>query len=228
MIIFKYVFKRTIRGFWDVIMLICLPILTVFISTETWIPIPLGFQLYGILLLFLASKLCRIMMEDREKKVVLRIGVAPITHLRYLGENLLAYTLILTAVNGVVVVLGVFRYGAGVIQPLEMFLLFSAFSSAAIGLSIAWYSLFRNVETAYSVLGGLHIALAMIGGMLWPIEIMPEILQRIAQILPSYWFAQGMRQIASTGFSGEFLFTLGILFLFSIAFTLLGSRSRLG
>ena len=228
MTIFKYVFKRTLQGKLDILMLLVLPIISVFISTETWISIPLGFQLYGILLLILASKLCKTLMEDREKKVVLRISAAPITHLRYLGENLLAYTVILTAINGLVVALGVIRYGAEVIQPLEMFLLFTAFSSAAIGLSIAWYALFQSLETAYSILGGLYIALAMLGGMFWPIEIMPETVQRVAQILPTYWFAHGMRQIAFEGFNKDFIFTLGLLFLFSIAFTLLGSRRRLG
>lgn len=227
MTIFKYVFKRTLRGKLDILILFLLPILAVFISTETWLPIPLGFQLYGILLLFIASKLCKIMMEDREKKVVLRISAAPITHLRYLGENLLAYTVILSAINGVVVALGVLLYGTEVIKPLEMFLLFSAFSSAAIGLSIAWYAIFQNAEIAYSILGGLYISVAMIGGMLWPIEIMPGTIQRIAQILPTYWFAHGMRLIAFQSLNGEFIFTLGILFLFSIAFILLGSRSRL-
>ncbi len=228
MIIFKYVFKRTIRSKLDILMILLLPVLLVFISTEPWLPIPLGFQLYGILILFISSKLCRIMMEDREKKVVLRISAAPITPLRYLVENLLAYTVILGAINGVVITIGVFKYGIQNIYPLEMFLLLTAFSFASIGLSIAWYSLFRSSDTAYSILSGLYMSLAMLGGMLWPIEIMPDIIQRMVQILPTYWFALGMREIVFEGFSKEFVFILGILILFSIAFTLLGSRRRLG
>jgi|SRR5690554_1578140 len=228
MTIFNFTLKRVFKNKLDLLMFLLLPVILVFISVETWIPIPLGFQLYGILLLFISSKICKTMMQDRENKVVLRISAAPITHLRYLGENLLAYTLILSMVNLIVVGLGVLRYGVDIIPPLKMFLLFSAFSATSIGLSIAWYALFQHTETAYSILGGLYMSLAMLGGMLWPFEAFPEILQRIIQILPTYWYAMGMRQVIYEGYNGDFFLTIGILLLFSLAFILLGSRKRLG
>lgn len=228
MTIFKFTFKRVFKNKFDILWLILLPVISVFISAETWIPIPLGFQLYGILLLFISSKICKTMMEDRENKVVLRISAAPITHLRYLAENLFAYALILSFVNIVVVGLGALRYGVEIIPPIMTFLLFSAFSATSIGLSMAWYALFRHTETAYSVLGGLYFALAMLGGMLWPIEIFPEIVQRTIQILPTYWFAMGMRQVVFEGYTVDYFLTIGILLLFSAVFILLGSRKRLG
>jgi ABC-2 type transport system permease protein len=228
MTIFTFVFKRRFKSISDIFMLLLLPVITVFISAETWLPVPLGFQLYGILIMFIASKICKTMMEDREKRVVLRLSAAPITHLRYLVENLLAYTLILSAVNFIVVALGVLHYGANIIPPVKMFLLFSTFSATAIGLSIAWYALFQNTETAYSILGGLYISLAMLGGMFWPFEIMPEVMQRVIQILPTYWFALGLRQVVYEGYSGNFFITIGILLLFSAVFILIGSRKRLG
>ncbi|MPW25454.1 ABC transporter permease [Alkalibaculum sp. M08DMB] len=228
MTIFNFVFKRTLKGKFDIFMLLLPPIITAFISVETWLPIPLGFQMYGVILMFLSSKLCKTMMEDREKKVILRISAAPITHLRYLMENLLAYTLILSSINIIVVGIGVLRYGSVTIPPLNMFLLFSVFSATSIGLSIAWYALFKHTETAYSILGGLYISMAMLGGMFWPIEIMPQIIRRIVQILPTYWFALGMRQVVYTGYDGNLFMTIGILLLFSVAFIMVGSRKRLG
>src|SRR5690554_122202 len=228
MSIFTLVFKRTFKGKYDILMLLLLPVITVFISAETWIPVPLGFQLYGMLLMFMSAKICKTMMEDREKKVVLRISAAPITHLRYLGENLSAYTLILSLVNIIVVGLGVLRYGVDIVPPWQMFLLFSAFSAASIGLSMTWYTLFQHTETAYSVLGGFYVSLAMLGGMFWPFEIFPEIIRRIIQILPTYWFALGMRQLIHEGYDGNYFVTIGILLLFSVTFILMGSKKRLG
>lgn len=228
MTIFSFVFKRTLKGKIDILMLFLLPVMTVFISAETWMPIPLGFQLYGILVMIMSSKICRTMMIDREKKVVLRISAAPITHLRYLGENLLAYSMILSFVNFIVVGLGVFRYGVGIISPFKMLMLLSAFSAASIGLSIAWYALFQHAETAYSILGGIQIAIAMLGGMLWPFEIMPVFIQKSIRLLPTYWYALGMRQIAYKDYQGNLLLTIGILFLFSAVYILIGSRKRLG
>lgn len=227
MTIFNFALKRSLGGKLDIFMLLLLPVVTVFISVETWLPIPFGFQLYGLLLLFMASKICKIMMIDRESRVVLRIQASPISHLRYLSENLLAYTLILTVINAVVVGLGVIYYGSGLLEPVKLFIIFNVFSVTSIGISIAWYALFHHTESAYSILSGLFMAMAMLGGMFWPYDIMPEVVQRVIQILPTYWYSVGLRQILLEGGGGNLYFTLGVLLLFGFAFILLGSRRRL-
>lgn len=227
MTIFRFVFKRTLKKPLDFVMLLLLPILCVFISAETWLPVPLGFQLYGLVIMFISSKICKTMMEDREKKVVLRLAASPITHLRYLIENLFAYTLILTVINAIVVSLGVLIYGAALSSPFKLFILYSAFSATSIGVSIAWYALFRHSETAYSILGGLYVSIAMLGGMFWPYEIMPISIQKAIQILPTFWFAEGMRIVTTDGNEGRFIINLGILVLYGVACVLLGSRKRI-
>lgn len=226
MTIFNFALKRTIGNKLDILMLFVLPVATVFISAETWLPIPLGFQLYGLIILFMSAKICKIMMIDRESKVTLRIQVAPISNFRYLGENLLAYTLIMTVINAVVVALGVIYYGSQLLEPLMLFILFTIFSFTSIGISIAWYALFQQAETAYSILGGLYTAIAMLGGIFWPYEIMPEFVQKVVKILPTYWFGKGLRQVVYKGYEGNFYLTLGILVMFGISFILLGSRKR--
>lgn len=228
MTVFKFVIKRTLKEKTDVFFLLLIPIISVFISAETWLPIPLGFHLYGIILMIMSSKICKTMMVDREKKVVVRISAAPISHLRYLAENLMAYGFILSVINFLVIGLGVLRYGSDVFSPIKMLLLFSAFSICSIGFSISWYALFTHAETAYSILGGLQISLAMIGGMFWPVEIMPEIVQKIIRILPTYWYSLGLRQVVYQGYEGSFILTLGVLLLFGLFFILMGSRKRLG
>lgn len=227
MTIFRYAMKRTIRGPLDALMLLALPIAIVFVSRETWLPIPMGLQFYGLLLLFLSSKICKIMMMDRENKVTLRISASPVTHLRYLAENLGAYTLIITVINGIVILTGMMYYGADLIEPGRMFILYSAFSIAAIGMAIAWFALFTHTESAYSVLGGLYTAIAMVGGMFWPYELMPDSVVRGIRILPTYWFSLGLRQISYEGYEGSFLITISTLVLFGVTFILIGSRKQL-
>lgn len=227
MTIFTFVFKRTFKKPLDVIMILILPILSVFLSTKSWISIPYGFLLYGLLIMFIASKLSRTMMEDREKRIIVRLAAAPISQFRYLIENLIAYTLILTVINAIVILLGVIIYGSVIIMPLKLFLLYTSFSIASIGLSISWYALFKQAEIAYSILGGIYVAIAMIGGMFWPHEIMPEFIQKFILILPTYWFSIGMRHVALSNYEGSFIMTLSILIFFGIAFVLIGSRKRL-
>lgn len=227
MTIFRFALKRTLSSKLDILFLFFLPVIMVFISAESWLHLPVGFQFYGMLIMFMSAKLCKLIMMDRESQVVLRIQVAPISHFRYLAENLLAYTLIMTAIAAVVVGLGAAYYGSDLREPLNLFLLFSVFSLTSIGISIAWYSLFRNSETAYSILGGFYMIIAMLGGLLWPHEIMPEWIQKFLQILPTYWLSVGLRQISYQQHEGNFYFTLSVLILFGIAFILLGSRRKL-
>lgn len=226
MTIFRYAMKRTVKTPVDALMLLALPMAMVFVTAETWLPFPLGLQFYGIMLLFISSKICKIMMTDRENKVTLRISASPVTHLRYLSENLVAYGLILTVINGIVVLTSSIYHDISWGSLAELFLLYSAFSIAAIGMAIAWYALFNNSETANSILGGLYISIAMIGGMFWPYELMPDPVVRVIRILPTYWYSLGLRQIIYPGYEGSLWISVGILLLFGITFILVGSRKQ--
>jgi len=188
MTIFNFVFKRYFRKSSNILFLCLLPIASVFLPVGEWLPLPLGFQYYGVLLLFIATKLASIIMEDRANKTLLRIEAAPITHFQYLWQNLLAYSLILMGLNLVVIVAGVFVHGNILMHPILFFIIYTVFSMTAIGFSLAWYSLFHNKEAAFSVLSGVIMLMAMLSGVMWPIEAMPIILQRFARLLPTYWF----------------------------------------
>ena len=196
MTIFAFVFKRFFRKKSNSIFLLMLPIGCIFLPTGEWPPIPLGFHYYSLLLLFIASRLGGIILEDRINKTLLRVSVAPISHFQYLWQNLLAYTIILTAVNMVFVLLGVIVHGESLLSPILLFIIYTVFSMTALGFSLAWYSLFRNKEAAFSILGGIIIIMAMLGGVLWPVEIMPEYLQRAVMLLPTYWAAEGTLLVA--------------------------------
>lgn len=230
MTVFNFVFKRFFRRPSNVVFLCIIPLASVLLPVGEfyeWLPLPIGFQYYGVLLLFIAARLAGIIMEDRENKTLMRIGVSPISHFKYLWQNLLAYSLILMGINLVVVLAGVVVHGEILVSPLLLYMLFSNFSFTAIGLSLAWYSLFRNKEAAFSVLGGVYIIMAMLGGVMWPIVIMPDILQRFAMLLPTYWLMEGLLLIVRGGSLGDMLLPWSILLMFSMAFIILGSRRRI-
>src|SRR5690606_28107367 len=105
--VFIFVFKRLFTRFSNIIILCGLPFAAAFLPASQWSTFPLGFQLYGLLLLFLAGRLTSIIMEDRSDGILLRIAAAPVTHFSYLLQNLLAYTLFLMILNAVVVLTGV-------------------------------------------------------------------------------------------------------------------------
>jgi len=227
MTIFHFVFKRYFRKPSNIIFLLILPIASVFLPVGEWPPIPMGFQYYGILLLFIAIGLARIIMEDRTNKVLIRMGVAPITHFQYLWQNLLAYSLILIGLNLVVVTVGIIVHGEVLNSPLLLFVIYSFFSITALGFALAWYSLFSNMETAISILTGVIVLMAMMGGIMWPIHIMPVVFQKVAMLLPTYWLAEAVTLVAYGAPTVNLILPLGMMVMFSIAFLLLGSRRRM-
>ncbi|WP_100399174.1 ABC transporter permease [Bacillus sp. FJAT-44742] len=227
MTIFTFVFKRFFRKRSNLLFLLILPVGVMFLPEGEWPPIPLGFQYYGILLMFIAAKLAGIIMQDRYDKALLRLSIAPITHFQYLLQNLLAYFLILTLVNIAAVLTGVIVHGNNIPSPVLLFIIYSFFTLTALGFALAWISLFHNKETAFAVVSGVIVLMAMTGGVMWPVELMPEVLQRVVMVIPTYWLAEAMRVVSFDVPVEELAVPLVMMLLFSAAFLLLGSRRRI-
>jgi ABC-2 type transport system permease protein len=227
MIIFRFALTRALRNPFMVAFFFLLPAGVVFIPRAPGTMLPLGFHIYGILLLFTAFLMIRTIVEDRESGVFLRIGAAPVTHFQYLLESLIAYALVLLVQNALVVVLGVLVYGKSLLAPLRLFAAYGVFSTTAIAFCLAVCGLFRLREMAYGACSGLIIVISMLGGAYFPVEIMPVSLQRVSMATPTYWLFNALR-IAEQGDNGaRFALSMGIMLLFTIAFLIAGSKRRL-
>ncbi|GAB2571716.1 ABC transporter permease [Gracilibacillus alcaliphilus] len=226
MTIFLFTIRRCFRNIMNIILLCVLPFIVILMPNEEWTLLPLGFQLYGVVLFFAAARITSIIMEDRTKGVLMRIGVAPVTHLQYLWQNLLAYSLILI-VQIVVVIAGGILYGHDLINPFLLLVVYVLFALTAIGFSLAWFSLFRHKETAFVVLMSSIMLMTMAGGMIWSVELMPELLQRLAMLFPTYWLAESLIIVATQADPTELAVPFVVLLLFTAAFLVIGSKRRL-
>ncbi len=171
----------------------------------------------------MAARMAAITMEDRTKKTLVRIAVAPITHFEYLSQNLLAFALMLWSLNVLVVALGVLVHGDALISPFLGLLIFTFYAFTSLSYALAWYSLFRSLDSAYNAFFGVTILLSMLGGLMWPIQAMPTFFQRFARLLPTYWLSEALLLAPEAGLKALSL-PLGMMVLFSLAFLLIGSR----
>ena len=156
--------------------------------------------------------------------ILLRIAAAPISYLRYLTETLLAYGSLLVVQNIVVVVLGSLLYGTLLGAPLLQLFAFAGFSFASISFCLAGFSLFGRRDTAYGIIATVLILLSMIGGFYWPVEMMPEFLQKVALITPPYWLIQALTGLQLGDSPLRLVLSMTIMVLFTMAFLLVGSR----
>jgi ABC-2 type transport system permease protein len=227
MIILRFALRRGLGNPFVAALLFLLPVGVVFLPRTPGAALPVGFHIYGILLFFTAFFMIRIIVEDRESGVFLRVGAAPITHFQYLLESLVAYVLVLLVQNALVVGLGIVVHGQSLLAPWRLFTAYAVFSSTAIAFCLAVCALFRLREVAYGTCSTLIIVISMLGGAYFPVEMMPVSLQRVSMLTPTYWLFNALRVTERGGDHSQFALSLGIMLLFTMAFLIAGSKRRL-
>ncbi len=227
MTIFRFALKRVFRSPLNLLLVCVLPVGAAFIPYSPDWGMPIGFHMYGAILLFAAFLMLRSVVEDGLSGVFQRIGAAPVTHLQYLWQTLLAYAVVLIVQNAVMIVLGILIHGDRIPSPILLFAAYSTFSLTALAISLAGGSLFRNRDTAYGTLSGALLFLSMMGGFFWPLEIMPPALRRAAMVTPCYWLVEAARILQQNGSPGSFALCMAVMLLYAVAFLLVGSRRRM-
>lgn len=229
MTILKYALLRAFRSPANILLLCAIPAGVVFlpdVEGQGW-TLPVGFHFYGMVVMFAAFLMVRSLVEDRLSGALMRIGAAPVSHLRYLAENLLAYGTLLLIQNALVVGLGVLVHGSRIPSPVLLFAAYFCFSLTSISFALAWCSLFSRRDVAYGTLSSLIMILSMLGGFYWPIEIMPEIMRRVAPVTPPFWMMEAAGALEQGGPAWRFALSLAVMLLFTGAFLLVGSRRRI-
>jgi len=225
--IFRFAMKRSFRNPFNILLLCVLPVGIVFVPVVPGSILPLGFHLYGQLIMFAAFLMVRSTVEDRLSGVLARIAVAPVSYFRYLWETLLAYGLLLVLQNAVVVGVGVARYGGSLGSPLLQFAAFACFSLTSIAFSLAGCSLFGRRQIAYASIPTVITLLSLLGGFYAPVEVMPVALQRAAMVTPPYWLINALSILQRGDPPARFVLSLAIMLLFTMAFLVVGSRRRM-
>ncbi|MFI2858713.1 ABC transporter permease [Paenibacillus sp. JSM ZJ436] len=181
----------------------------------------------GFTLLFLMSLVgstVMLMVEDRKLRTMSRIYTAPVRAYQivlgnFLGSFLLGSLQILIVLT---VSKYVLRYDDGVPFWIH-FVILAAFMLVAMGLASAIAGLVRNPKNA-GMLNSLIISpTCMLGGCFWPLAIMPDFLQRIANFVPQKWAIEAVETMASGGTLSDIAMPLLILGLMALILLALGS-----
>lgn len=228
MTIFTFALKRIFRDKSNLTFLTLFPIAAIFLpANDHWPLLPYGYQFFGVLILFVAIRLTGLLVDDRQKGVVKRLAAAPVTHFRYLFQNLLAFSVIVIG-QSIFMIAGGMMYGQELHEPLWLLVLFLVFSFTAIAFTLAWNTLYRSKETSFLVFIAVIMIMAMLGGLILPVDMLPDTLEQIAVIFPTYWLAEGIEWVVLGENSGDFLLINGVLLLYALLFLIIGSIRRIG
>jgi len=194
------------------------------IPADNWQQTAFWFGFYGFVAIFTAFFIIRTLVEDKRRGMPDRLNVLPQSTRHILVYSTLA-AFIVTEVTVALLVL-VLRLMSGAIPNMGfLFLLLSLYNLFSVSMVLAIVTILRDQGSVPAVLSMVATIFAMLGGLFWPLDVVPDFMQKLAWVSPGYWLSRGILNIREITFDG---FGLPVLFLaaFVAAALLLGGWKR--
>lgn len=183
-------------------------------------PDPQLHMVIGLTLMFLMiliNQSVTTIVEDRHNQMLSRLYAAPVRSFQigfghFLGSFSLGtiQVLLITLLTRTL-----FSYDFGV-SAWTQFLILEAFVLAAFGIASTVGGLVRNKNQLSMINTLVMTPTCMIGGCFWPVSLMPDFMQKLANFVPQKWAIEAMT-LASTGEPLSVISVhLGILILFAV------------
>lgn len=131
--------------------------------------------------------------ELRQKGILQKLATTPITPTDWLLSNIL-YQLVLGFLSTVTILLVsyfVFDVHLHINGWLPIYLVLEVFAFTGMGMMLT--PLAREAESATAAANAVLFPMMFLSGTFFPVEMMPEFLQRFALVLPLYYVNEGLR-----------------------------------
>jgi ABC-2 type transport system permease protein len=114
------------------------------------------------------------------------------------GEGLGRYAILLVQ-SGFVILLGAVVFGVSWGDPAGVAVVVAAFALVATSVSLLVGTIARSNEQATSIGPPVGIALAMLGGAMWPLEIVGPVMRNIGHLTPHAWALDAFVELMGNG-----------------------------
>lgn len=163
------------------------------------------------------------MLEARKTGVWYRLLAAPASRLQILTGYLLAFFLIGWIQFAVLMELSSLLFGVVWGDWLGQFVLVSALLLCVVGLGLFIAGLVKTQEQQGAIGTIVIISTCMLGGVYWPLDIVSDTMQKIANFVPQKWAMEGFaRLLAGGGTLADIGPQVGVLLAFGAVFLLAG------
>lgn len=161
-------------------------------------------------------------LNEKRQGTFARIGMSPIHPKSYIFANIIANVLVMMVQVGVVLLTLKFILGAVFfVNPFIIYLILILFALCGISLGVFIAAYSKNTNAAGAFMGIIVSPSCMIAGCLWPIEFMPEYMQKIAYITPHRWTLDAISTIQANQNIVEILPHLLVVLSFTLLFFLI-------
>lgn len=158
-------------------------------------------------------------VKDRDKGLVARLASTNITTTQFFIGKCIPFIMIVFAQLIILTVMGIFGYNMPLEHPViySLIILFLAIMVTLWGAAISVFSKTENyglVMTQLIAFGG-----AVFGGLWFPFETLPTIIQTIGKVFPQYWVHQSLISTSTGDFNTKIIV---VSFIFLIIYSLVG------
>ncbi|MFF2484185.1 ABC transporter permease [Paenibacillus sp. NPDC058071] len=184
-------------------------------------------EMIGIMLMFvlmLVGQTVGIMLEDRDQRTMARVYAAPVKSLHIAAGNFLGSVIVGTL--QISIMFTVMHQMSGLLKGVPfwpLMLVMECFLLAAVGLATMVGGLVRNSSQLSQMNTLIIVPTSMLGGCFWPLSIMPDFMQKLANFTPQKWAIQAADRLSGGGSIIDIAPQLGILLLFAAVLLAFGA-----
>lgn len=165
-----------------------------------------------------------VIIETRRLGLYERMAVAPIRRATIVAGETLAYFTVALVQATLIVVIGALVFGVSWGDPAAAVALVLVWALVGAGAGVLSGTLFRTPEQASAIGPPVGIALAMLGGCMWPLSIVSSFMRQLGHFTPQAWAVDAWTDLLSRGGTlASIAPKLGVLGAFAAALLILSS-----
>jgi ABC-2 type transport system permease protein len=196
-------------------------------SASNYLPLGFSYSAPTMLVLFVfISALAggAAMIQTRQYGILSRALAAPTRPRDLVGGEALAYLSLTVGQAVLIVAIGAFLFGVEWGNPFAAAALIFVWALVGTGAGMLSGTLFRTPEQAGAIGPAVGIAFGMLGGCMWPLEIVPPTVRALGHVTPHAWAVDAWVEVLSRGGGlPQIAGYLGILALYAVALLTLAS-----
>jgi ABC-2 type transport system permease protein len=225
--IFKFALIRGFQNPLAIILNAIVPLALVFIPTLWEGDHPAGFGMMAMAMMSGAYTMSLGILKDKEDGAVIRILTAPVSIVNYFTQNLMAFMIPLLLQIVVLALAGYHLYEWNFQFTVAAAFAYSLFTMATVAFAFAWHAFFKNSNNSKNGFMAALMFIALLCGMIFPLDVLPGVLQYAGAVFPAYWMTRTVSLLLEVGMSVEFWLFQGIQVLFIVGFILYGGKQQI-
>jgi len=156
-----------------------------------------GFAIMFVMMMMLS--MTGALIEARQTGIWSRLIMSPATRFQVMTGYFMSFFLVGSIQFLLLIILSSVLFGVEWGDPIGLLALITSLLFCVVGLGIAIAAFVKTAEQQSAIGTLIIISTCMLGGVFWPLSIVPAIMQKIANFVPQTWAMEGFTALITGG-----------------------------